>query len=292
MSNKNGKKNLISHLDHVTSRQLETEEVSREFPFRGLESTVAFSLEGGGKKEKKEERKKEKKSKKEIQSSFARCLLTREPRRFSGLLVIEIQPTLVPPSSFLPYFFFSFLSPPTQNHHPTAATFPPIYQHLKSIFLSTPPRPSFRLRNGIETRSRGTRDPTQRRDYTRGRVDTNHHPFELENPRIRFLLSGQLLLQESNHACLITLPFNRFSHSIQSEITAESLLAFDLIKNGGVGPRFANSTRLRFSREFLSKLGGLLGVLGVFLGLVGIILWTEYTGESMKPCIRCVTRSR
>lgn len=59
--NKNGKKNLISHLDHVTSRQLETEEVSREFPFRGLESTVAFSLEGGGKKEKKEERKKEKK---------------------------------------------------------------------------------------------------------------------------------------------------------------------------------------------------------------------------------------
>lgn len=55
------KKNLISHLDHVTSRQLETEEVSREFPFRGLESTVAFSLEGGGKKEKKEERKKEKK---------------------------------------------------------------------------------------------------------------------------------------------------------------------------------------------------------------------------------------
>lgn len=176
------------------------------------------------------------------------------------------------------FFFFSFLSPPTQNHHPTTATFPPIYQHLKSIFLSTPPRPSFRLRNGIETRSRGTRDPTQRRDYTRGRVDTNHHPFELENPRIRFLLSGQLLLQESNHACLITLPFNRFSHSIQSEITAESLLAFDLIKNGGVGPRFASSTRLRFSREFLSKLGGLLGVLGVFLGLVGIILWIEYGG--------------
>lgn len=156
-----------------------------------------------------------------------------------------------------PLFFFFLLSPPTQNHHPTAATFPPIYQHLKSIFLSTPPRPSFRLRNGIETRSRGTRDPTQRRDYTRGRVDTNHHPFELENPRIRFLLSGQLLLQESNHACLITLPFNRFSHSIQSEITAESLLAFDLIKNGGVGPRFASSTRLRFSREFLSK-GGIV----------------------------------
>lgn len=41
-----------------------------------------------------------------------------------------------------------------------------------------------------------------------------------------------------------------------------------------------------------SRKGGLLGVIGVFLGLVGIILWIEYTGESMKPCIRCVTRSR
>ena len=71
MLNKNEKKkekNLISHLDHVTSRQLETEEVSREFPFRGLEATLAFSLEGGGKKERK---KVKKKKKKEIQSSFA-----------------------------------------------------------------------------------------------------------------------------------------------------------------------------------------------------------------------------
>ena len=60
MLNKNEKKkekNLISHLDHVTSRQLETEEVSREFPFRGLEATLAFSLEGGGKKERKKEKK-------------------------------------------------------------------------------------------------------------------------------------------------------------------------------------------------------------------------------------------
>lgn len=168
MSNKNGKKNLISHLDHVTSRQLETEEVSREFPFRGLESTVAFSLEGEGKKEKKEERKKKKKSKKEIQSSFARCLLTREPRRFSGLLVIEIQPTLVPPSSFLPYFFFFFSFATYTESPPHHRNLPPDLPTFKIDFPfhTSPPLVSFTKRNRDEV-TRHSRSNTKTRLHAR-----------------------------------------------------------------------------------------------------------------------------
>ena len=140
-------------------------------------------------------------------------------------------------------FFLSFLSPPTQNHLPT---FPPDLLTFKIDFSSLPHLPSFRLRNGIETRSRGTRDPTQRRDYTRGRVDTNHHPFQLENPPgFALLLNGQLLIEEeSSHACLITFFVYPIFPTRSDHRDHESLLAFNLIK------KLALASRIQLGCDF------------------------------------------
>lgn len=139
---------------------------------------MAFSLEGGGKKEKVK--------KKSSRGSLSLLANEREPRRFSGLLVIEIQPTFVPPSSPLPYFLslsLPFLSPPAQNH-PTATSLDlPTFKidfPFRSLIPPPPPRFVYESRRGHEALEM----LIQRRHYTRGRVDTAD-PFELENPRIR-----------------------------------------------------------------------------------------------------------
>ena len=105
----------------------------------GTRSHVGFLTRRGRQKRKKESKKKKKKKERNPVELRSRCLLTREPRRFSGLLVIEIQPTLVPnplPFSLTFFFFLSFFSFATYTESPTnLPPFPPIYQHLKSIFL-------------------------------------------------------------------------------------------------------------------------------------------------------------
>lgn len=147
------------------------------------------------------------------------------------------------------FFFLSFFLFFRHLHRITYQPSPPLPPDLPTFkidFSSLPHLPSFRLRNGIETRSRGTRDPTQRRDYTRGRVDTNHHPFQLENPPgFALLLSGQLLIEEeSSHACLITFFVYPIFPTRSDHRDHESLLAFNLIK------KLALASRIQLGCDF------------------------------------------